>query len=211
MKYGSKLVEEAVSQFATLPGIGKKTALRLVLHMLKKDSDYTENFSNALVEMRRGIRRCTKCCNISDTEICDICQDRSRRQELICVVESIRDVMAIEATGQFRGVYHVLGGVISPLDGIGPDELYIDQLVDRVRHPEDKDLNVEVIMAISPTIDGETTSFYLYKLLSKLGISISQISRGVAFGGELEYTDEITLGRSIASRMPYSTSGKVQH
>ena len=201
-------MEDAVNQFATLPGIGKKTALRLVLHMLKKDSDYAENFSKALVEMRNGIKRCTKCCNISDTDLCDICQDRSRRHGLICVVESIRDVMAIEATGQFRGVYHVLGGVISPLDGVGPDELYIDQLVDRVNSPDVED--VEVIMAISPTIDGETTSFYLYKLLSKLGISISQISRGVAFGGELEYTDEITLGRSIASRMPYSTGGKVQ-
>ena len=201
-------MEDAVNQFATLPGIGKKTALRLVLHMLKKDSDYAENFSSALVEMRKGIKRCAKCCNISDTELCDICQDRSRNHGLICVVESIRDVMAIEATGQFRGVYHVLGGVISPLDGIGPDELYIEQLVDRVSRPDLDD--VEVIMAISPTIDGETTSFYLYKLLSKLGVSISQISRGVAFGGELEYTDEITLGRSIASRMPYSTGGKVQ-
>lgn len=207
MKYGSKLVEEAVRQFSTLPGIGKKTALRLVLHILNEEDEYATGFSSAVTSMKEGIKKCTVCCNIADTEICEICEDVHRDQSLICVVETIRDVMAIEATEQFRGVYHVLGGVISPLDGIGPSDLHIDELVSRLQSADED--GVEVIMAISPTIDGETTSYYLFKLLSKEGIKVSQISRGIAFGGELEYADELTLGRSIQSRLPYSVGGKV--
>ena len=206
--YGSKLLEAAVNQFATLPGIGKKTALRLVLHLLKQEKSYTEEFSAALTEMVQGIKRCRKCCNISDQDLCDICLDRNRNETLICVVESIRDVLAIEATAQYRGVYHVLGNVISPLEGIGPEDLFIEELIKRIEEQPDGEL--EVVLAISPTIDGETTSFYLYKLLSGKGVKVSQISRGIAFGGELEYADEITLGRSIASRLPYSVGGKSQ-
>lgn len=205
MKYGSKLVEEAVQQFSTLPGIGKKTALRLVLHILNENEEYTKQFSSALTEMKEGIKHCTVCCNISDSEICGICSDKRRDKHLICVVESIRDVMAIEATEQYRGLYHVLGGVISPLEGIGPSDLHIDVLLERVRVEH----KPEVIMAISPTIDGETTSFYLYKLLAKEEVKVSQISRGISFGGELEYADELTLSRSIESRLPYNVGGKV--
>jgi recombination protein RecR len=204
MNYGSQLVEEAVRQFSTLPGIGKKTALRLVLHFLKKNSEYTQQFTNALSEMREGIKRCNVCMNISDTEVCDICRDRTRDESLICVVETIRDVMAIEDTHQFRGRYHVLGGLISPLEGVGPSDLFIDELLLRFDQEED---GPEVILALSPTIDGETTSFYLYKLLDDKGVKVSQISRGISFGGELEYADEITLGRSIAGRLPYQADG----
>ncbi|MDX1685192.1 MAG: recombination mediator RecR [Saprospiraceae bacterium] len=207
MKYGSKLVEEAVQQFSTLPGIGKKTALRLVLHILNEKESYTTNFTSALEEMRQGIKRCKTCCNISDEEICGICEDKHRDKNLICVVESIRDVMAIEATDQFKGVYHVLGGVISPLEGIGPSDLFIEELISRISQIEED--QPEVILAISPTIDGETTSFYLFKLLAKEGVKVSQISRGISFGGELEYADELTLGRSIQSRLPYDVGGKV--
>jgi recombination protein RecR len=206
MNYGSKLVEEAVAQFASLPGIGRKTALRLVLHILKKDSNYSDSFASALTSLKAGIRNCVQCCNISDNELCHVCSDRSRVDSLICVVEDIRDVMAIEATGQFRGVYHVLGGVISPLEGVGPSDLHIEELISRLEKGSDEE--IEIVMAISPTIDGETTTFYLYKLLAKFNVNISQISRGIAFGGELEYADEVTLGRSISARIPYSVSGK---
>lgn len=208
MKFGSKLVEEAVQQFSTLPGIGKKTALRLVLHILNESPDYAVGFAKSLEEMRSGIKRCQICCNISDTNTCDICADHTRDKRLICVVESIRDVMAIEGTDQFRGVYHVLGGVISPLEGMGPSDLFIDQLIHRIEQV-DADSKPEVILAISPTIDGETTSFYLYKLLDKHEIAVSQISRGISFGGELEYADELTLGRSIQSRLPYHAGSNV--
>lgn len=203
MNYGSKLVENAVSQFASLPGIGKKTALRLVLHLLKKDTQSVEEFSAAMTRMRTEIKRCQICFNISDGDHCSVCRDEHRSEDLICVVESIRDVMAIEDTQQFRGRYHVLGGLISPLEGIGPEQLYINELLDRVAMAETKP---ELLFALSPTIDGETTSFYIYKKLEPLQVKVSQISRGIAFGGELEYADGITLGRSIASRLPYTAN-----
>jgi len=204
MNYGSKLVEEAVHQFSTLPGIGKKTALRLVLHMIRKDKQYVEDFSHSLLKMKSLIQRCQICKNISDDAKCGICKDQSRKTEMLCIVESIRDVMAIEDTEQFNGRYHVLGGLISPLEGIGPEDLYISELIERVRDLESKP---EILLALSPTIDGETTSFYLFKKLEEFGIKVSQISRGISFGGELEYADEITLGRSIASRLPYVAHG----
>jgi len=204
MKYGSRLVEEAVEQFASLPGIGRKTALRLALHMLQRDGAYTERFTSALLKLRADIKRCTNCCNISDTEICGICQNPVRDPSIICVVESIRDVMAIEDTGQFKGLYHVLGGIISPIEGITPEDLFIKELEDRIEKGDVK----ELILAISPTIDGETTNFYLYKLFTKFDIQLSQLSRGISFGGELEYADELTLGRSLQSRMPYQDGMK---
>jgi recombination protein RecR len=199
MHFSSILIEKGVEAFSSLPGIGKKTALRLVLHLLKQDKEFTERFSEALYKMRREIRTCERCHNLSDDPICRICTDQRRDQGLVCVVENIRDLMAIEDTGQFRGVYHVLGGVISPIDGIGPDELTIDSLVDRCERGDVK----EAIMAISPTIEGETTVFYLAKKIKPLGVQVSSIARGVAFGGDLEYADEITLGRSIIARTPY--------
>ena len=204
MNYGSKLVEDAVRQFSTLPGIGKKTALRLVLHLLKKDTSVVEEFSGALLRMKAELKKCITCMNISDAEECSICLDSSRNKRLICVVESIRDIMAIEDTQQFNGTYHVLGGLISPLEGVGPDDLYIGELVDRIRGMEEKP---EILLALSPTIDGETTSFFLFKQLEEFELMMSQISRGISFGGELEYADEITLGRSIASRLPYQAQG----
>lgn len=204
MNYGSKLVEDAVRQFSTLPGIGKKTALRLVLHLLKKDTSVVEQFSGALLRMKAELKKCNTCMNISDAEECAICQDSSRNKRLICVVESIRDVMAIEDTQQFNGTYHILGGLISPLEGVGPDDLYIGELVDRIKEMDEKP---EILLALSPTIDGETTSFFLFKQLEELELVMSQISRGISFGGELEYADEITLGRSIASRLPYQAQG----
>jgi recombination protein RecR len=199
MHFSSILIEKGVEAFSSLPGIGKKTALRLVLHLLKQDKEFTERFSEALYKMCREIRTCERCHNLSDDPICRICTDQRRDQGLVCVVENIRDLMAIEDTGQFRGVYHVLGGVISPIDGIGPDELTIDSLVDRCERGDVK----EAIMAISPTIEGETTVFYLAKKIKPLGVQVSSIARGVAFGGDLEYADEITLGRSIIARTPY--------
>ncbi len=199
MNFSSKLLEEAVNAFASLPGIGKKTALRLVLHLCKGELENSETFANAILNMRRGIKSCSKCHNLSDEEVCVICRDQRREQGVICVVESIRDVMAIEDTGQFRGVYHVLGGVISPLEGVGPGELNIDSLVQRIQTGEVR----EIIMAISPTIEGETTIFFISKKLRDLPVQISTIARGVSFGGELEYADELTLGRSITARVPY--------
>ena len=199
MNFSSKLIEEAVNAFATLPSIGKKTALRLVLHLIKQEPGFTENLSEALLQMRRNIRECRLCHNISDAELCAICSDRRRDPSLICVVEGIRDVMAIEETGQYHGQYHVLGGVISPIEGIGPDQLQIDSLVGRVAEGTVK----EIIMAISPTIEGDTTIFYLAGRLKDFKLRISTIARGVSFGGELEYADELTLGRSIVSRVQY--------
>ena len=199
MHFSSKLIEQAVEGFAKLPGIGKKTALRLVLHLVQaQERDVTE-LASALATMRRQIKRCNVCHNLADTEICSICQDTRRNRKLVCVVESIRDVMAIEETGQFRGLYHVLGGVISPIEGIGPDDLEIASLKGRVQQGEIE----EIIMAVSPTIEGETTIFYLSRQLESLPVRISTIARGVAFGGELQYADELTLGRSIATRVPY--------
>ncbi|MBL7776379.1 MAG: recombination protein RecR [Saprospiraceae bacterium] len=199
MTFSSKLIEKAVEAFASLPGIGRKTALRLVLHLLKQEPAVTEQFSAALTAMRSGIRECQRCHNLADSDTCHICADARRDRSLICVVENIRDLMAIEDTGQYRGLYHLLGGIISPIEGIGPNDLNIDSLLRRVEAGSIQ----EVIMAISPTIEGETTVYYLAKKLQPMGIQISAIARGVAFGGELEYADELTLARSIAARMPY--------
>ena len=199
MNFSSVLIEKGVEAFASLPGIGRKTALRLVLHLLKQDKSVTEQIGEALVKMRQNIRECTECHNLSDEAICRICADQRRDRSLVCAVESIRDLMAIEDTGQFRGLYHVLSGVISPIEGVGPGDLNIDSLVDRCSKGDIK----EVIMAISPTIEGETTVFYIAKKLQPLGVQVSNIARGVSFGGDLEYTDELTLGRSIVARVPY--------
>ena len=196
MEFSSKLIEEAVNAFASLPGIGKKTALRLVLHLVQRPVEDSIHFARAIASMRENIRHCTSCGNLSDDDICSICSDNRRDQSLICVVESIRDVMAIEDTRQFRGLYHVLGGIIQPVEGIGPADLNIDTLVERASNPECR----EIIMAISPTIEGDTTIFYINKLLDGVDVSVSNIARGVSFGGELEYADEVTLGRSIVAR-----------
>jgi recombination protein RecR len=200
MTFSSQLIEKAVEAFAGLPGIGRKTALRLVLHLLKAEKSVTESFSTALVAMREGIRECRNCHNLSDEEVCRICADPRRDRSLVCVVENIRDLMAIEDTHQFRGLYHVLGGIISPIEGIGPADLNIDSLTQRAQQGEIR----EVIMAISPTIEGETTIFYISKKLQPLGVQVSTIARGVSFGGDLEYADELTLGRSIVTRTPYN-------
>ena len=204
MNFSSTLMEEAVLAFATLPGIGKKTALRLVLHLMNQPTQASEQFSEALVKMRRNIKHCSICHNVADTEVCTICASPKRNKQIVCIVETIRDVMAIEATGQFNGVYHVLGGVISPIEGIGPDDLNIDSLEERVSNEKIK----EVIMAISPTIEGDTTIFYISKKIKDLNVKISTIARGISFGGELEYADELTLGRSIATRLPYQNMDK---
>ena len=202
MKFSSKLLEEAVEAFSGLPGIGKKTAMRLVLFLVKRDPDFTEKFTTAIAAMRKGIRECATCGNLSDHEICGICSDPARDQQVICVVENVRDVMAIEETGHFRGVYHVLGGVISPIDGVGPEELNIASLAERVEQNDVK----EVIMAISPTIEGDTTIYYLSRQLADHGVNISTLARGISFGGELEYADELTLARSLDARIPYKSS-----
>jgi len=202
MNFSSKLIEEAVDAIAGLPGIGRKTALRLALHLIKQDVDVAEDLANALMKMRLNIKDCARCHNISDEDLCAICANKSRDEKMICVVEGIRDVMAIEDTGQYRGMYHVLGGVIAPIEGIGPDDLNIQSLVNRIPNEGIK----EVVMAISPTIEGETTVFYISKQLKDLPIRISTIARGVSFGGELEYADELTLGRSIVARIPYNTN-----
>lgn len=202
MNFSSKLIEEAVQAFSSLPGIGKKTALRLVLHLMNQPVEISEQFSEAIVKMRQNIQHCKKCHNVSDTPICSICENPRREQSLICIVESVRDVMAIEATGQFTGVYHVLGGIISPIEGVGPDDLNINTLKERIPAQQVS----ELIMAISPTIEGDTTIFYISKQLKDTGVKISTIARGISFGGELEYADELTLGRSIATRQPYGGS-----
>lgn len=202
MQFSSRLIEKAVDAFATLPGIGRKTALRLVLHLLKQDKTITVQFTSAVAAMREGIKECSTCHNYSDNDECQICGDPRRERTVVCVVEGVRDLMAIEDTSQYRGLYHILGGVISPIEGVGPGELNIDSLVQRAQRGEIK----EVIMAISPTIEGETTIYYLTKKLQPLGISITMIARGVAFGGDLEYADEVTLGRSIVARVPYESS-----
>ncbi len=200
--YPSKLLESAVNEFAKLPGIGKKTALRLVLHLLKQDKDQVFKFSDTIHHMRQEIMYCKSCHNISDSEICNICADVNRDHSLICVVESIRDVMAIESTQQFNGIYHVLGGVISPMDGIGPDDLTIGPLVDKIQSGE---VN-EVIFALSTTMEGDTTNFYLFKKFEKYDIKTTTIARGVSIGDELEYTDEVTLGRSLVNRLPFENT-----
>lgn len=200
MKYASLTLEKAVNMFSSLPGIGKKTALRLVLHMINKDMDYADSFACAMLDLKRILKTCETCNNLSDNSICDICKDSSRRSQVICLVENVRDVMAIEDTQQYSGMYHVLGGLISPIDGISPEDLDIDKFIERVKTNGVE----EVIMALSPTIEGETTIYYISKKLKDTGVRVSLIARGVAFGGELEYADEVTLGRSIMSRLPYN-------
>lgn len=197
MIFSSTLLENSVNEFAKLPGIGKKTALRMVLHLLKKEVVDVKAFSEAVLKMREEIHFCQRCHNISDKEICNICADRSRKHELICVVETIRDVIAIESTQQYNGVFHVLGGIISPLDGIGPGELQIASLVNRVQNENTE----ELIFALSPNIQGDTTIYYISKKLTGFPVKITTIARGIAFGGELEYADEMTLGRSISNRI----------
>ena len=202
MNFSSKLLEDAVAEFSKLPGIGQKTALRLVLNLLSQDQAEVEHFGNAIIKLKQNIKQCAICHNIADFEVCEICASVKRDRSLVCVVEDTRDVMAIENTGQYTGLYHVLGGLVSPMDGIGPADLFIESLVKRVAGGD----IVEVILALSPNMEGDTTLFYLYKKLKDFSVTISTIARGVAFGGELEYTDEITLGRSIVTRVPYETT-----
>ncbi|GAA0188597.1 recombination mediator RecR [Fulvivirga kasyanovii] len=201
MEYPSRLIENAVGEISKLPGIGKKTALRLVLHLLKEPEATTAELSEALTELRTKIRYCKDCHNISDEEVCNICASHRRDRSIICVVEDTRDVLAIENTAQYTGLYHILGGVISPIEGVGPSELNIEQLLQRIE--SNRDEVKEVIFALSPTMEGDTTAFYLTKKLKEFGVKISTIARGIPIGGELEYTDEITLGRSILSRTAY--------
>ena len=196
-EYPSRLLENAVSQFSRLPGIGRKTALRLVLHLLRQETENVEQLAAALTTMKREVKRCSVCHNISDLEVCPVCSDPRRDQTTVCVVENIQDVMAIENTQQFHGLYHVLGGVISPMDGIGPSDLEIQSLVERVGEGTIK----EVILALSPTMEGDTTNFYIFRKLAPFSdLRITVIARGVSVGDELEYTDEVTLGRSILNR-----------
>lgn len=197
MQFSSALLENAVNEFAKLPGIGKKTALRLVLHLLKQESEEVQHFSEVVARMRSEIKFCQRCHNVSDTDTCTICSNTMRKQDMVCVVENVRDVIALESTQQFNGTYHVLGGVISPLDGIGPGQLNIDTLVHRIQKEETS----EVIFALSPTIQGDTTIYYIQKKLPST-TRITTIARGIAFGGELEYADEMTLARSLQNRLP---------
>ena len=204
MEFSSKLLEKAVNEMSQLPGIGKRTALRLVLHLLKQPKEQTSFLSQALTTMREELRFCINCHNISDLDICEICANTKRNHQIICVVEDIRDVMAIENTGQFRGIYHVLGGKISPIDGVGPSQLNINTLVEKV-----KSGNVlEIIFALSSTMEGDTTNFYIYKQIQDCDIITSTIARGISVGDELEYADEVTLGRSILQRVPFEKSLK---
>ena len=204
MDFSSKLLENAVHEMSQLPGIGKRTALRLVLHLLKQPSGQTTRLSSALEDLRNSVKFCAQCHNISDVERCEICTNPKRDESLICVVEDIRDVMAIENTGQFNGLYHVLGGKISPMEGVGPQELTISSLVNKAKNGNIK----ELIFALSSTMEGDTTNFYIYKQLEGLKIKTSTIARGIAIGDELEYADEVTLGRSILNRIPFENSLK---
>ena len=205
MEFSSKLIQNAVNEISQLPGIGKRTALRLALHMLRQQKNQTEDLANALVLMRNNIKFCNNCHNISDLDTCEICANPKRDNSIICVVEDIRDVMAIESTSSFKGLYHVLGGKISPMDGIGPDDLNIISLVDKVKSGFVK----ELIFALSSTMEGDTTNFYIYKLINKFDVLTSTIARGVSVGDDLEYADEITLGRSITNRIPFESSIKI--
>lgn len=202
--YPSKLLEQAVSELAKLPGIGRKTALRMALNLLKRDQHEAEALGNAVIKMRNEIIYCSICRNISDQERCAICSNPKRDQSLVCVVEDIRDVMAIENTGQFSGVYHVLGGIISPMEGIGPRDLHIDALISRVESGE----AVEIILALPTTIEGDTTNFYIFRKIAEFNIRVTTIARGVSIGDELEHADEVTLGRSILNRTPYESGLK---
>jgi len=201
-RFPSRLLENAVNEFAKLPGIGRKSALRLVLHMLKQDMHDVEIFANSILQLRSEIKHCKVCHNISDTEVCNICSNPSRNGSFICVVENIKDVMAIENTHQFTGLYHVLGGIISPMDGIGPSDIEVDSLVERVKEGKVE----EIVLALSTTMEGDTTNFFIYKKLKGLNVKISTLARGVSIGDELEYTDEVTLGRSIVNRMNFEDS-----
>jgi recombination protein RecR len=202
MQFSSTLLENVVKEFSKLPGIGKKTALRLVLHLLKQPDNEVHFFTETIAKMKAEIKHCIRCFNMADADICSICANSLRKQEIVCVVESIKDVIAIESTQQYNGVYHVLGGIISPLDGIGPDQLYIDALISRV----EKDAVSELIFALNPNIQGDTTIYYIQKkmaaILQQHPVKITTIARGIAFGGELEYADEMTLGRSLENRLP---------
>ncbi len=204
-QYPSILLENAVNEFAKLPGIGKKTALRLVLHLLRQDSANVEKFISAIATLKQEIKYCLLCHNISDSEVCSICSDKSRDSSLICVVENVKEVMAIEGTMQFKGLYHVLGGIISPIDGIGPSDLEINSLVERVKTNDIK----EVILALSATMEGDTTNFYIYRKLQPYNVKVSIIARGVSIGDEIEYADEVTLGRSILNRTPFDETYKL--
>lgn len=204
MNFSSKLLEQAVAEMSQLPGVGKRTALRLVLHLLKQPVAQTEQFTKALMDLRTNIKLCKNCHNISDTEVCEICANPNRIREIVCVVEDIRDVMAIENTSQYRGLYHVLGGKISPMDGIGPSQLNIRSLVEKVKEGEIE----EIIFALSSTLEGDTTNFYIFKQLEGVKVKTSTIARGISVGDELEYADEVTLGRSITNRVPFESSLK---
>lgn len=201
-KYPSKLLENAVNEFSKLPGIGRKSALRLVLHLLRQDTEAVNNFGNSVIQLRNEVKHCKVCHNISDTEVCQICANPARNKNVVCVVENIRDVLSIENTQQYNGLYHVLGGIISPMDGIGPADLTIDSLVERAGNSE----TIEIILALSTTMEGDTTNFYIFRKLKGVEIKISTLARGVSIGDELEYTDEITLGRSLINRVPYESS-----
>lgn len=205
MEFSSKLLENAVNEMSQLPSIGKRTALRLVLHLLKQPADKTLFLTDAIMKMRNDVKFCKSCHNISDIEVCEICSNPKRNHQIICVVEDIRDVMAIEGTGQFRGVYHVLGGKISPIDGIGPSQLNISSLVEKVKLGK----VLEIIFALSSTMEGDTTNFYIYKQIQDYKVITSSIARGISVGDELEYTDEVTLGRSIIQRVPFENSFKM--
>ena len=204
MEFPSGLVKNAVDQLSTLPGVGKRSALRLALHLLKKDKDQVEKFGNSFIELINNINYCKKCFTISDSDICQVCSNINRDNAIICVVEDIRIMMAIENTMQFKGVYHVLGGLISPMDGISPNDLKIEELINKV---EQGNIN-EVIFALSSTMEGDTTNYYLFKKLKDKNIKVSSIARGIAIGDELEYTDEVTLGTALSSRLPYSDNIK---
>lgn len=204
MEFSSKLLEKAVHEMAQLPGIGKRTALRLVLHLLKQPKEQSEFLAQALLDMRQNIRFCSSCHNISDVELCEICANAARNHQVICVVEDVRDVMAIENTRQFRGIYHVLGGKISPIDGVGPSQLTIASLVEKVKSGQVQ----ELIFALSSTMEGDTTNFFIYKQIRDCSVIVSTIARGIAVGDELEYADEVTLGRSILQRIPFENSFK---
>lgn len=202
MNFSSKLIEEAVNEFSKLPGVGKRTALRFVLHLMKQNKNEVEQFGNAFIKLRSELRYCEKCHNVSDKNLCEVCSNPHRDQSTVCIVEDIRDFMAIENTQQYRGAYHILGGIISPMDGIGPSDLNIDTLVKKAAAGEIK----EVIMALSTTMEGDTTNFYIYKRLKEFNLTISTIARGISIGDELEYADEVTLGRSIINRTLYENS-----
>ncbi len=199
-QYSSALLEKAVNEFAKLPGVGKKTAMRLVLHLLRQDTATVETFGNAVITLKQEVKYCRKCHNLSDTDLCTICANPQRDASMVCVVENIQDVMAIENTQQYRGLYHVLGGIISPMDGIGPGDLEIESLVERVKQGDVR----EVIFALSPTMEGDTTNFFISRKLAPYDVKLSVIARGIAIGDELEYTDEVTLGRSIINRTPFT-------